>query len=40
MRYDMLNTVMGVLTCAQMELYRRKAASYEDAKAIENGDVI
>ena len=40
LRYDMLNTVMGVLTCAQLEMYRRKAAPYEDQKAIDNGDVL
>jgi len=39
MSYGTINEVMGVLECAKLELYRRKAAPYEDAKADENGDV-
>ncbi len=38
-RYATLNACMGVLECAKLELYRRIAAPYEDAKLIENGDV-
>ena len=34
-----LNEVMGVLACAQAELYRIRAAPYEDKKSIENGPV-
>jgi hypothetical protein len=38
-RYARINEVMGVLECVKQEIYRRKAASYEDEKAKENGDV-
>lgn len=37
--YDRLNTLVGVLECAKLELYRRIAAPYEDKKIEENGDV-
>lgn len=37
--YHTLNGVIGVLECAKLELYRRMAAPYEDAKMKENGDV-
>ena len=38
-RYHKINTAIGVLECAKLELYRRVAANYED-KAIDiNGDV-
>ncbi len=37
--YTTINEVMGVLTCAQQEFYRRVAAPYEDRKMQENGDV-
>ena len=37
--YRYYNEVMGVLTCAQLELYRRKVSAYEDKKLDENGDV-
>ena len=37
--YQKYNDVLGVLTAIQLELYRRKIASYEDTKIIENGDV-
>jgi len=37
--YTHLNTVIGCLECVKMEMYRRAAAPYEDAKAAENGDV-
>jgi hypothetical protein len=38
-RYATVNGVVGVLECAKLELYRRVAAPYEDAKCAENGDV-
>lgn len=37
--YATYNAMMGVLTCCQLELYRRQAAPYEDTKIQENGDV-
>lgn len=37
--YDAHNAVVGVLTCAQLEFYRRKTVSYEEQKIKENGDV-
>jgi hypothetical protein len=37
--YDHINTVIGVLECAKLELYRRIAAPYEDEKCEEHGDV-
>jgi len=37
--YARLNEIIGALECAKLELYRRVAAPYEDAKAKENGDV-
>lgn len=37
--YAAINDVMGVLACIQAEVYRRIAASYEDQKAIANGEV-
>lgn len=40
LRYFRLNDfVGGVLTCCQLELYRRLASSYEDEAIIKNGDV-
>lgn len=38
-RYRVINEVIGVLECAKLELYRRIAAPYEDAKCLSNGDV-
>lgn len=38
-RYQDYNTVIGVLECAKLELYRRLVAPYEDQKMLENGDV-
>ena len=38
-KYATLNTVIGVLECAKLELYRRVVADYEDQKCEENGDV-
>lgn len=37
--YNTLNSVHGVLNCADKELYRRVTAPYEDKKIEENGDV-
>lgn len=37
--YTNINTVIGALECAKLELYRRLAANYEDEKCVENGDV-
>ena len=37
--YGVLNSVIGVLECAKLELYRRIAVPYEDEKIKENGDV-
>ena len=39
LRYSALNEVIGALECVKLELYRRVAAPYEDAKAVEHGDV-
>ena len=39
LRYARLNEVVGVLECAKLELYRRLAAPYENAKIAEAGDV-
>lgn len=37
--YGNVNTAVGALECAKLELYRRVAAPYEDKKAESNGDV-
>lgn len=37
--YKTLNAVHGVLNCANLELYRKITAPYEDIKIKENGDV-
>jgi len=37
--YVTINSLIGALECAKMELYRRIAVPYEDAKIKENGDV-
>lgn len=37
--YTRLNSTVGVLECAKLELYRRMVAPYEDRKCAENGDV-
>ena len=37
--YATLNEVVGVLSCAQAELYRVVAAKYEDKKRLANGSV-
>lgn len=38
-RYQQVNDVLGALEGAKLEFYRRVAASYEDEKIKENGDV-
>jgi len=38
-RYQSFNDVMGALTGAQQEFYRRHIAPYEDMKKDKNGDV-
>ena len=38
-RYYEYNEVMGVLSCATQELYRRLIAPYEDESINKNGDV-
>lgn len=37
--YTVLNAVIGALSCAQAEFYRRAVADYETIKGIQNGDV-
>lgn len=37
--YAAINTAIGILECAKLELYRRIAAPYEDRKCAEHGDV-
>ena len=37
--YSNLNSLIGVLDCAKMELYRIVASPYEDKKSEENGKV-
>ena len=37
--YSTLNDIMGVLSCAQHEMYRRVVSLYEDKKMLTNGDV-
>lgn len=37
--YARINELIGALECAKLELYRRVAVPYEDAKIKENGDV-
>ncbi len=39
LNYQNCNDVMGALTGAQLEFYRRTVAPYEDKKIEENGDV-
>ncbi len=39
LRYAHINEAVGALECAKLELYRRVAAPYEDAKMKEWGDV-
>ena len=37
--YNTINDIMGALTGAQLEFYRRVAAPYEDTKITQNGDI-
>jgi len=37
--YATYNEIMGAMSCASQEFYRRWAAPYEDKKIRENGDV-
>ena len=37
--YQTINDIMGVLSSAQAEFYRRVAVPYENQKLSENGDV-
>lgn len=37
--YANINTIIGVLECTKLELYRRIAGKYEDKKLEINGDV-
>jgi len=39
LRYQTCNDIMGALTGANMEFYRRFVAEYEDSKIRDNGDV-
>lgn len=38
-RYSTINEIVGVLECAKQEFYRRLAATYENLKSFNNGDV-
>lgn len=38
--YKTFNTVVGVLDCAKLELYRVDVSFYEEKKRMENGEVI
>ena len=38
-RYDNHNTVIGVLECAKLEMYRRRTGPYEDNAIARNGDI-
>ena len=37
--YELYNSLIGVLECAKLELYRRKVSLYEDEKIKINGDI-
>jgi len=37
--YYNYNRIMGLLTCIQQEIYRRRAGPYEDSKKESNGDL-
>ena len=39
LKYAHINSVIGVLECAKLELYRQIAAPYENKKKMENGSV-
>lgn len=38
--YTKVNNLIGMLTCVQLELYRRVGSPYEDKKIKENDDVM
>jgi hypothetical protein len=38
-KYDNLNDAIGILQCAQLELYRHVIGPYEDTKIETNGDI-
>lgn len=38
-KYADYNAIVGVLSCAQLEFYRRAVSIYEQQKILENGDV-
>ena len=38
--YAAINEMIGALECCKLELYRRLAAPYEDAKIEQNGEVV
>lgn len=37
--YELFNTVVGVLECVKLEMYRRIVTPYENQKLRENGEV-
>jgi hypothetical protein len=37
--YQGFNDVIGILSCIQQEIYRRKIADYENEKIFLNGDI-
>jgi hypothetical protein len=37
--YDNINSVIGMLECCKLEMYRKIAADYENLKITQNGDV-
>lgn len=38
-KYDDFNSLVGVLECVKLELYRRVIAPYEDEKRVKTGDL-
>lgn len=38
-KYRELNDLMGVLTCIQQEMYRKRIGPYEDTAVEKNGDI-
>lgn len=38
-RYQHINSMIGALECAKLELYRKVAAPYEDNKLLDNGPI-
>ena len=39
-KYQTFNDILGALTGAQLEIYRRKVSIYENEKIKENGDLL